>query len=354
MSPGRLDADVDGYRLAGAANTPPPMVSSDPLAGGLTPIEQLVRVLGLAANLGDEQDNIDSLADHTERDILTGEAAAAFETQDADAAAEVRGVAAQDPASQMAQQIPQMAAGIAGSLAGALGGAMQQIGQIPQQLTQGANQAMQAGMGMVQQSGLGYPGLEDADSGDYLDELDPLTDDLTAETGDLGGDGIFGGGTPSGGGTTPGAGGSLLGAGGPLLGAGGAAPLAPAAPPSAGTFLSSARSATGAPPVSAGHTPMVGGGMAGVPMMPPAAMNGGGAADKDGPTDTKRVSVPPVRNGAPVQGRITTPPAEPSAVRTVQGKPAATRRIIVTRDGDPPLGMPQGPDPQGPDRAGRR
>lgn len=331
MSPGRLDADVDGYRQAGAANTPPPVVPSDPLAAGLTPIEQLVRVLGLAANLGDEQDNLDNVADHAERDLLTGEAATAFEAQDEAAAAELQSAAGQDPSAQMAQQIPQLAAGMAGSLAGALGSAMQQFGQIPQQLSQGAQQAVQAGMGMLQQSGAGYAGLEGADPADAVDTLDPMTEDLAAEVGDLdafgsdlAGSGAFGGGS----------GGAATGAG---VGGGAvpAVPLGPAAPPSAGTFLSSARSAAATTHSAPGPTPMAGGGMAGVPMVPPAAMNGAGGADKDGKTETKRISVPPVRNGAAVQGRITTPAADLGAARTVRGKPVATRRIMVSRDHDP-------------------
>ena len=327
MSPGRLDADVDGYRQAGAANTPPPAIPSDPLAGGLTPIEQLVRVLGLAANLGDEQDNLDNVTDHAERDLLTGEAATAFEAQDRDATAELRGAAGQDPSAQLAQQIPQLAAGMAGSLAGALGSAMQQFGQIPQQMAQGAQQAVQTGMGMLQ-SGSSYTGLEGAaDPLDSLDTLDPMTEDLAdfdAVDGDLAGSGSFGGGS---GGSAPG-----TGAGG---GAAPAVPLGPAAPPSAGTFLSSTRSAAAAPHAAPGPTPTAGGGMAGGPMVPPAAMNGAGGADKDGKTETKRISVPPVRNGAPVQGRITTPAADLAVARTVRGKPVATRRIMVPRDHDP-------------------
>lgn len=313
MSPGHLDADVDAYRQAGAADTPPPLIASDPLAGELSPIEQLVRVLGLAVNLSDEQDNIDGLADHAERDILTGEAAAAFEAQDEGAAA------------QMAQQIPQLAAGIAGSLASVLSGAMQQFGQLPQQLTQGAQQAIQAGMGAAQQAGGRYAGLENSadDLLDPLDAFDPLEEEFAAEGTDVGG--------PPGAGELGGAHGGANAEGGGTP----AAPLAPAAPPSAGTFLSATRSVPASPAPGSGHTPAMGGGMTGVPMVPPSAMNGGGA-DKDSKSDTKRVSVPAVRNGAPVQGRITTPLIEPATVKAARGKPVATRRVVVARDGNPP------------------
>ncbi|MGH3522228.1 MAG: hypothetical protein ACRDU4_05220, partial [Mycobacterium sp.] len=46
-------------------------------------------------------------------------------------------------------------------------------------------------------------------------------------------------------------------------------------------------------------------------------------------TDTKRVVPPPVKNGAPVQGRITAPPTAPTVTKHLQGKPIATRRIIL-------------------------
>ena len=63
-------------------------------------------------------------------------------------------------------------------------------------------------------------------------------------------------------------------------------------------------------------------------------MNGASAADKDAKADTKRVSVPPVRNGAPVQGRITTAPPLPNVTKLVAGKPVATRRVVAP--GSPP------------------
>lgn len=319
MSPGYLEADVDRYRQAAAANTAPPQVGSDPLVSGLTPVEQLLRVLGLAANLGDEQDNTDSADEHGERDAKTTEAAEEFAAQDAQSSA------------QLAQQIPQLASGIAGALGGAMGGVMQPIAQIPQQLAQGAQQAMQAGMGLLQQAGGSSAALGDTDLGDLADE--PLTEDFAAEAGEFGGggagglDGLGGGGAPGG-------------------GAGPGAMLGPPAPTSAGTFASSARSVALAPPSAPSHAGAPGAGMAGVPMVPPAAMNGAAVADKDTKTDTKRVTVPSVRNGAPVQGRIAVPPADPTTTATATakgpGKPVATRRIIVSRDGPADPGDPAG------------
>ena len=64
-------------------------------------------------------------------------------------------------------------------------------------------------------------------------------------------------------------------------------------------------------------------------MVPPGAMHGAAGTDKDAKADTKRVSVPPVKNGAPVQGRITTPPPLPNVTKLVAGKPVATRRIVA-------------------------
>lgn len=56
-----------------------------------------------------------------------------------------------------------------------------------------------------------------------------------------------------------------------------------------------------------------------MPVLPPA-LNAPPGSEKSPKTDTKRVSVPTVRNGAPIQGRLTAGPIEPvdgtgSAVR---------------------------------------
>ncbi len=57
MTEGRLSASAGQYLQANGMNVPPPPITSDPLVTGTVPIEQLLRVLGLAANLGDPQDN---------------------------------------------------------------------------------------------------------------------------------------------------------------------------------------------------------------------------------------------------------------------------------------------------------
>ena len=55
----------------------------------------------------------------------------------------------------------------------------------------------------------------------------------------------------------------------------------------------------------------------------------GGEAKADAKTETKRVSVPTVRNGAPIQGRLVPPPAAPTVVKRVEGKPVATKRVVA-------------------------
>jgi hypothetical protein len=73
--------------------------------------------------------------------------------------------------------------------------------------------------------------------------------------------------------------------------------------------------------------------MAGLPLIPPGAMHPAAAGDKDAKTETKRVSVPTVRNGAPIQGRLVPPPVPPPAASTaltrVEGKPVATKRVVA-------------------------
>jgi hypothetical protein len=69
MSGDQLNADTDLYGRAAGENVAPPTITSDHLVAGLTPVEQLLRVLGLAANADDSGDTADSVATQAERDI---------------------------------------------------------------------------------------------------------------------------------------------------------------------------------------------------------------------------------------------------------------------------------------------
>ena len=68
MSGGQLSANASDYLAANGMNLAPPPISSDPLVAGMTPIEQLLRVLGLAANPGDPKDNTESAEEHARRE----------------------------------------------------------------------------------------------------------------------------------------------------------------------------------------------------------------------------------------------------------------------------------------------
>jgi hypothetical protein len=114
-------------------------------------------------------------------------------------------------------------------------------------------------------------------------------------------------------------------------GFGGTAPTALLGPPpipSASTAPAAAPAIPMPAPSTPGTAPSAAGGMAGVPMVPPGAMQGGATGDRDTKSDTKRVSVPPVPNGSPVQGRLTAPQITPAVTTMIDGKPVATKRII--------------------------
>lgn len=324
MTGDQLDADADQYRQAAVENLAPPTIASDPLAAGMSPTEQLLRILGLAANVDDPQDNADSIDAQAERDAQAIAAAEAFTTQDEQAAAEVNSVAAQDQMAQLAQQLPQMISGIAGAVTGALGGALAPLGQIPQQLAQAA---FQTGMGAY--GGDGASDLQIDDPG-ALDAL-PI-DDIAADTpalsdAGLGGDGFGDFGSGGFGGADPGGGSA------PITGTIPTSLLGPPPVPSASTAPASAPAVTTSLPNTAPAPPPAGAGMAGVPMVPPGAMTGANGADKDAKADTKRITVPQVRNGTPVQGRLTAPPVAP-VIKRVEGKPVASKRIIAPGDAE--------------------
>ena len=181
MTGGQLNADVEQYLRAVAMNTAPPSIASDPLVTGTAPIEQILRMLGLAANSGDPHDNADGITEHDRRDAQATEAAEMFALHDNEAATALGGVAVPDQWSAMTQQLPQAAAGVAAALAGALGGALQPLGQLPQQVAQVAQQALQAGTGLVGQSAGGtVASLDDIglDTPGLLDEFDTGADDV--------------------------------------------------------------------------------------------------------------------------------------------------------------------------------
>lgn len=294
MTGGQLHADLEQYQQAVGRNSPPPPIASDPLIAGQTPVEQLLRVLGLAANAGDSSDYSDTLEEHARRDAQTAETAEGFAGQD------------QQAATAMAQQLPQLAAGLAGGLTAALGGALQTLGQLPQQLAQVVAQTAQADRTTA--VGLDDPSLA----------ADPLADDLGSAATDFGDPGDI----------TPAAGGWRASGG-----FGAAAPGVPLGPPAVPSAATSPASAPPAPRVAAtvpGPAPAGGAGMAGVPMVPAGAVPGG--TGRESHTDTKRVSVPAVRNGAPVQGRITVAPTDPVTSAKHDGRPVATRRVVLAAD----------------------
>ena len=335
-----LNAD-DGYRQAAALNAAPPPVLSDQLAAGPSPADQLLWALGLAANSGDPADDAVGVEEHALREAALNGAVEGFLAQDEAARAELAGVGGEQI---LTQQLPQLAAGLAGTLSGALGAVLQPLTSLPQQLIQGAQQAVQTGVGLIGQvaGAQMVPGdLDIAGLGDDLtgaaDEFGgELGSDLGADFGALGDDGdgalpgvdgIGGfGGTGDLAGPGFGAGGIGFGASGIGGGLGAAVPvLGPPVAPSPATSLSAA-SGQPATVTTAATTAAAGpGGMTGFPMVPPAAL-GGAPGDRDAKADTRRVSVPPVRNGAPVTGRLTPPATAPVVTRSVDGAPVAIRR----------------------------
>jgi hypothetical protein len=282
---------------------PPPGITPDQLAAGQSLMSQLLRIFGIAANTGDPADMTAAETGYTQRDAKTGEALTKFPANEAESSQKMAGP---NEMAQMVQQIPQMISGMAGGLSGALSGLMQPLSQLPQQ----AMQAMQAGMGALQH---GAGGAAAAGA---------LPGELAGATSGAGGLGGGGGGLGGGlGATTP------------------TAMLGPLPAPSAGTEPAAAHTAAGGSP--SGATPQTGprGAMGGMPMMPPGAMHGGAGGGKDEKADTKRIVAPTVKNGAPVQGRITKPPPSPEVVKRVEGKPIASRRILLPeqkRDDDEP------------------
>lgn len=288
MTGDRIQIDLDSLAKLGGG-PPPPGITPDQLATGASLMSQLLRILGIAANTGDPADMSAAESGYAERGAKTDEALAKFPANEAESAGKLGG--AGSPA-EMAQQIPQMISGVAGGIAGAMQGLLQPLSQLPQQM-------MQAGMGAMQH-GAGEAATADAA---IPEELTGSTSGAGAGGGGLGGAGL-GATTPTGG-------------------------LNPLPAPSAGTEPASSRTSSIPPPSPPTPPTASRGGMGAMPMMAPGAMHGAGGGGKDEKPDTKRIVAPTVKNGAPVQGRITTPPPVAEVVKRVEGKPVTSRRIIL-------------------------
>ena len=268
---------------------PPPPLTPDQIASGTSLMSQLLATLGMAGNVGDPNDMAAATEGHAKRGEKTGDAMTQFPAADQQGSQELQQL--MSTMQQMPQQVMQTFSGLFQGLSQPLNQAMQQVSQISSQLTSTLGKAGQ---------GAGAAALP-ADA--------------------LGG--------------ALGAGGSAMGAGGAGAGLAGATTpagnLGPPPTPTAGTVPMSSQQApvTSPPPAEgAGARGQMGGGM---PMMPPGA-GGGAASGGDSKAETKRVVPPTVKNGAPVQGRISTPQAAPEVVKRVAGKPIASRRILAPED----------------------
>lgn len=279
---------------------PPPGIPPDAMGPALTWIEQLLSVLQLASNGGDPMDIAAGMEDYANRQALTKGALAGFPEN------EVQGQAKVEEVSKMVEQIPQLASGLAGGLAGAIGGALKPLTEMPQQMAQSIQGFLQQAGDATDLAAQDIP--EDALDAAALDEFGGGAGELAAESGGSGGGGTGVGTAPM----------SLLG---------------PAPTPNGATTPTSSRSVVSpAVAATAAPHPVAGGPMGGYPMMPPGAMHGAGASDKNDKTATKKVSVPSVKNGAPVQGRVSVPPTGPTISKQVEGKTVATRRIVIPND----------------------
>lgn len=311
----KLVAVIEDYARTHGLNLPPHEIVSDMVAAGPSGIEQLLAMLGTSINADDPADNAQAQDGQAEREAQLIDAQTKFPANEEQSAAQLAGVVGQDLISQMSG-LAQAASGIGQSIVGALGGALQPFTQLGQQLPQAGMQAMQAGLGALQHG-----------AGSGAAAAGGLSGGLLGAGGGLGGDAA-----------------ELAGAaGGGLAGTVPAAQLGPPPTPSANTVPASSPSTPPVTPAAPEPTSAPRGGMAGMPMVPPGAMHGPGVTGNDARADTRRVVTPSVKNGAPVQGRITPPPAKPEVVKRVQGKPVATRRILAPS---------QNPDADGADQGG--
>jgi hypothetical protein len=276
---------------------PPPPLTPDQIASGRSLMSQLLAAMGLAGNSGDPADLAAAQAGYAQRGTQTGDAMAKFPAGEQDSSRALEQIMSS------AQQMPQSLSGLGQSFGGIFGGFFQALNQAMQQ-------GMQAGTQMASALGKGGQGAS-------------LAGELPA---DALGDAL-------------GAGGAALGAGGAAGGAGAglaestapAGYLGPPPTPSAGTYPAASATPPVPPPTAPDPSAGARGSASGYPMMPPGA-TGGGASGGDAKVETKRVVPPTVKNGAPVQGRITAPQNAPEVVKRVAGKPVASRRILTPDD----------------------
>jgi hypothetical protein len=272
-------------------NTPPPPIPADMPAGARSEIDMLLAGLGMAGNAGDPTDMANAQAGFAQRGQKTGDAMAKFPAGDQDSSKEMQQLLG--TFQQIPQQLTQTLSGMFSPFSQGINQAVQSASQIGSQMASTVGKAGQ---------GAGLAGEVPAEA---------LGDGLGA------------------GGAALGAGGAAGGAGAGLAGATiPAGNLGPPPTPSAGTYPASSATPpavpSGAPDAAAGAR----GPMGGMPMMPPGAAGGAGGSGSDSKADTKRVVPPSVKNGAPVQGRITTPQSAPEVVKRVAGKPIASRRVL--------------------------
>jgi hypothetical protein len=290
------DLQVILQELATALGVPlPPVSMSDPVVPGGVPFDQLLAALGMASNSGDAADNAGAQAGHGQRNLKVNDALNKFPANEQASAGKLSGG---EDMLKMAESMPQTAAQIAGSLSGAL---MQPFAQILQTLSQSGNQLLQTGLGAFTK-GAGAGAAVPASA-------------LGAE---LGAGGKLGG---------TGGGGAGAGAGG--AGTSPAAMLGPPPTPAGGTAPASSPHGPPIPPAPAEPTSASRGAAGGMPMMSPAGMHGAGGAGANEKPGTKRVVPPSVKNGAPIQGRITSPLKPPEVIKRIEGKPIATRRLLA-------------------------
>jgi hypothetical protein len=295
-----LQFDAAPWAAAGAQNEPVPPITPAEIATPGSAIDQLLAALGIASNTGIPDDNTDTATGQAEREAGVTAAQTNFPANDQQSA-------------QMLQALPQLLTGVAGAFGGALGGALQPFSQLAQQGAQAAQQGLQAGLGATQQAEDPFAELDD-------DAFDEAPEDL----------GDIPGGWDDGAGGSEGAGGT--GGGGGFGDTAPASPLGPPPTPSPATYPASAPSTPASPAAPPTSSAAPRGPMGAVPFMPPGNLQGGATGDEP-KADTKRVMAPSIKNGAPVQGRISAPPAPP-VTKHVKGKPVATRRILAPEQND--------------------